>query len=529
MNEWSSSTNDLGLLCTFLEDAHNDGLLGFYTELLRDAPEPLFQGVFQFVVGNPPWVNWEYLPPNYRDMVQDEWPRLGLYGLKGLSHAFSKEDISSLVTYVACHRYLSSAGKLAFVLPQALFQSSLNAKGFRNFRIGTGGAYLCVLQVDDLVAINPFEGVVNRTSVLFLEKGRQTVYPVRYRKWHFSRETKQCQMFKWSDFKQNVVIEEQVAAPTDSADIASYWLAGPAEMMGLLDRLEGSCPYRARTGMFTGGANGVFYLEAIEHYSNGTTKVRNITERAKRIVRPIEALVESDHLYPLLRGRNVDEWRYCVDALVLCAHTPETKMRAIAPSELQATMPLTYEYLEKFRSVLGERRGFGTWEQAFVNQAFYVVQRIGGYTFAPYKVVWRYICKDFRCCVIEPQSVNAVNKKPVIPHEKLMLIGLHDRQEAYYVCGVLTSAPVRLFVESRMVETQIAPHVIQRLALPPFDPGNDIHIQIASVCEAGHLARASGNELAFSEALRHVDTLICHILNVTGEEAVAARKVVQKE
>ena len=50
----------------------------------------------------------------------------------------------------------------------------------------------------------------------------------------------------------------------------------------------------------------------------------------------------------------------------------------------------------------------------------------------------------------------------------------------------MASAPVVRFVESRMVSTQIAPHVIRGLALPVFDADNPAHQRVGGLCKEGH-------------------------------------------
>jgi hypothetical protein len=474
---------------------------------------------FDIVAGNPPWVNWEYLPPHYRDHIQHLWQELGLFDLKGKQRAFSKEDISVLFAYVACDRYLSKDGCLGFVMPQSLFKSSLNGQGFRRFRIGAGGADLKVVQVDDLVDVRPFEGVANRTSVLFLQKGAPTQYPVPYRRWQVAAHRRSIpEEWAWAEVSGHVAIREHHAIPTDLENPASYWMDGPAEALRMLPRLTGACPYRARTGMFTGGANGVFYVELLERLPDGNLRVRNMTERAKRAVPSTEAVIEPTFVFPQLRGRDVGDWSYAVSSHVLCPHTASTKMRAVAPAALRAQAPRTFSYLEQFREILKQRRGFAGWEQRFLADAFYACQRIGEYTFAPYKVVWRYISPAFRCCVVAPAANQPGANQVIIPHEKLMVLAFDDALEAYYVCGVLSSAPARFFVESRMVETQIAPHVISQLAIPPFDKANPLHVRVAELCRRGHAANAA---VPYQE---QIDAMIHKIFPITAEEVLIARR-----
>ncbi|MEN9937758.1 MAG: hypothetical protein RLZZ387_4337 [Chloroflexota bacterium] len=474
---------------------------------------------FELVAGNPPWVNWEYLPPAERERTRLLWPQLGLAEVRGKEKAFSKEDVSALFAATACARHLGEGGLLGFVLPQSLLKSSINGRGFRRFRLGADGPPLRVVQVDDLVAVRPFEGVAGRPAVVLLRRGEPTIYPAPYRRWTLAGERRSVpESWPWERVRAEVTVTEGEAWPVTPEDPAAHWADGPARTADVVRRLSGACPYRARAGMFTGGANGVFYVELIEELGDGTLRVRNLAEEARRGVPAVEAVIEREHVYPLLRGREVDTWAGAGARLVICPHTAESRMAAVPPEDLRARAPLTHAYLAQFRTALQERRGFVGWEERFREEAFYACQRIGAYTFAPYKVVWRYIAPAFRCAVVGPGAVGRTSGRPVVPHEKLMLIAFEEADEAYFVCGVLSSAPVRLFVQSRMVETQIAPHVIERLALPRYDASDAAHGEIARLCREGHRARAAGDEPAARAAQRAIERLLPGVLPLTADD-----------
>ena len=108
--------------------------------------------------------------------------------------------------------------------------------------------------------------------------------------------------------------------------------------------------------------------------------------------------------------------------------------------------PLTLAYLRKFQDSLDERRGFTGWEREATADGFYAIQRVGDYTFAPFKVVWRYISTTFMCAVLSGASVSNSEMKPCIPNEKLMLIPFEEKLEAHYVSrppGIVTRSGVR--------------------------------------------------------------------------------------
>ena len=44
-----------------------------WVRILKNSFAPYLMGRFDFVVGNPPWVNWENLPEDYREMTRPSW------------------------------------------------------------------------------------------------------------------------------------------------------------------------------------------------------------------------------------------------------------------------------------------------------------------------------------------------------------------------------------------------------------------------------------------------------------------------
>lgn len=490
---------------------------------LRDALAPLHVGQFDLVVGNPPWVNWEYLPPTYRLQIQKLWTKYGLFDLNGRDKAFSKEDISGLATCVSADRYLAEGGAISFVVPESLFKSALNARGFRKFELEQSAMPLEVKRIDDFVAVKPFSGVSNRTAVITAVKGSRTQYPVPWTVWRKLDGGTISETATASEALATLTRIEHEGTPSNGEDIVANWVTALTSSITISQQLVGKSPYRARTGVFTGGANGVFYV-SIESQNANLVTLTNVTERAKRKVEETRAVVEDRFVYPFLRGRDVKNWSYEVVAHILFPHTVETGMSSVDRDILLKEAPRTFEYFRAFEDVLRERKGFVSWERHFMEHNYFCLQRIGKYTFQPFKLVWRYISKEFICCVVEPDESVSGFAKPVIPQEKLMMIGFDDSAEAYFVCGVLSSPPVRLFIQSRMISTQIAPHLINDLAIPRFDPQNPHHDSVATACRAGHYAM---RELNYPEALRMQNSicdLLPNVLPVSQQDVVAAQQ-----
>ena len=265
--------------------------------------------------------------------------------------------------------------------------------------------------------------------------------------------------------------------------MARYFM-GDTRLAGL-ERMLGSNPYRARTGVFTGGANAVYWMR-VHGGEDGLVRASNIVARAKRKAAQVEALLEPDYLYPMLKGGGIRRWRTAWDSYILCPHTAETKLRPTPWARLEAECPRTAAYLASFREVLDQRKGFAGWEKAIQQQEFHAALRVGTYTFAPWKVVWKYIATQFVCAVIGTAEDPYLGRKLLLPNEKVMYVALDSEEEAYYLCGVLSSTPAARCVQGYMRPTSISAHVLEKLRIPPFDPENSIHREIARLCRAGH-------------------------------------------
>jgi hypothetical protein len=273
-------------------------------------------------------------------------------------------------------------------------------------------------------------------------------------------------------------------------------------------------------GLNTGGANAVYWVDIVYKRPDGLVTVRNITEGAKVKVDEVTETIEPDLLYPLLRGRDVQRWVAEPSAYILVTHLPGMGLNAISEKEMQTQYPRTYGYLKHFEKVLRERAAFkryftrkDRYNKVVETGPFYSMFDVGTYTFAPWKVVWRYVASDFIVAVAEPH-----NGRPVVPNEKLMLVACGGEQEAHYLCATLNSSPIRLAVRGFFVETQIAPHVIERLRIPRFDPKDDLHRRLAKLSEKAHEVAREGDEKRLREIEEEIDRVAGKIWGLSEDE-----------
>lgn len=466
-----------------------------------------------FVVGNPPWVNWEYMPPSFKVKHAHLWPELNLYSRKETTMSFSKEDISALFVANSVANHLTSSGRFAFILPESLIKSTKNHTGFRKFEVGIFAEPYSITRAEDFVKVRPFERVNNRTIVLYGQKSESTEYPIPLRRWtNVMPESKDLS----SPQQIHGAYEDLYAQPCDSRDPTSAWSTGPLDQLSTFRLLEGDNAYRGRTGVFTGGANAVFHLKPLGITSKGLLKVENVIGRAKRSAPVVQAELENEYIFPFMRGRDLQQWSSSVQIATVLPHSAETRMHPIDETTLVQSAPNTLEYFRKFEDVLAERKGFSSWESAYRESGFYACQRVGTYTFSDWKVGWRYISKSFTTDIIGPLDCFGLGVKPVIPNEKIIYVACESEDEAFFLGGVFATSLVRKQVESRMISTQVSPGIVSGLQIPKFDPTKPSHLAIVDACKHAYALKYSHRD-QFSRALFDMELQVGQLWDIRPE------------
>ncbi len=425
---------------------------------------------FDYVVGNPPWVRWDYLPHEYREATLPLWKHYGLFSLKGFEARLGagKKDLSMLFTYAAADRYLKPGGTLAFLITQEVFKSKGAGEGFRRFRLGAGGPSLGVRGVHDFVKLRPFKDAANKTAAILLTKGEETRYPVPYHVWDRDGD---------GALRRQTLIARPLGAPQ-----------GPWQTLGDnaedLSRLAGTNPYKAMLGA-NANPYGVFWLEVRQALPEGLVRVRNLPELGKKAIRPATAVIESEPVYPAVRGSDVRRWRAEPGVHVLLVQDPLARS-GYAEAVMRERWPKTAEYLDQFRDELMSRALYRKYHMEAANP-FYSQFNVGRETFEPFKVVWKRMASDLAAAVISEWE-GPLGRKMLLPLETTAFIGTQTAEEAHYLCAILNSQPVRAYVKSFSSAGRGfgTPFVVSQIRIPKYDPAVSLHHTLAVMSKDLH-------------------------------------------
>jgi type II restriction/modification system DNA methylase subunit YeeA len=482
-----------------------------WVAVIRNAFAPILRGVFDFVVGNPPWVNWENLPESYREVSKSLW---GFYGLTEVAGKVGlgkvKRDLAMLFLARCFDRYLAVGGVLGFLIPFTVFKTQAGA-GFRRFL----ASRTRVRVVHDLVTLYPFEGAVNRTAAVVVEKVgpneldmvvRENLRGVNHVVWVNPSKKPVPTDKPLEDVLKETGRYDVVMVPLEAGKPESTWMQlTPKAVEAVRKLLTGPQHYEAHEGVNV-ALNQVYYVRIKGRTPDGRLVITNPPEPGqKKSVKQVEAAVEPDIVYPLVRGRDVKKWFVDFeDRYIILPHDPKTA-KPISEMTIKTKFPNTYDYLNHFKKELEKRSIHKLWGK---NNPFYTVYDIGVYTFQPYKVVWKRIAGaitgkavSFACAVITP-----INGKPVIVDDSTILVNTNDINESYYLAGFLNSLLSRTIIASYSYELRQETHIVDFIKIPKFDPQNEAHNKIAELSKRAHeLASIKHSKPPAAERYNHIE------------------------
>ncbi|MDD5703012.1 MAG: hypothetical protein PHU23_13295, partial [Dehalococcoidales bacterium] len=377
------------------------------------------------------------------------------------------------------------------------FKSKKGGEGFRKFEITRGGVKtpLRVDKVIDMVSVKPFSEVTNRTSVLLLEKGKKTEYPVPYLVWTPKEKVREQDTL--IEVKRKIVENRLEATPiggtgTDKA-LRTPWLTLPSGELKKMRKAIGVSAYRGRKGVEPLGAKGVYLLKEPRYVGKTRIQICNLLERGR--LKEVEdlgehiGLIGDRFVFPLISGRNIGRYGIIDYTYVLMPHENKKGVHnAIPEDELKIKHTTTYEWLSYFKKILLETRKRNSKFFDEERDPFYFLDNVGTYTFSPWKVVWREQNKRMIACVISIKHDRPFKGKLIIPDSKVLFCPLENKKEAHYLCAVLNSKPITDLIEGYTLELQRGIDILENIKIPKFDSKIKLHSTLSSLSLKAHNA-----------------------------------------
>ncbi len=451
----------------------------------------LFYDKFDYVIGNPPWVNWVFLDDDYQKHLRDINDDYGLYFTKGLESRLGKvgRDFSAIFFYVCSDVFLKDKGIIAFLIkPMYQIESGM---GFRNFNRVTINpkmpikllkSPIKILQVEDITKENPFD-INNEVSLILAKKGLKNKYPIKYKKWSGKRTHE---------------LVDYLAEPSDENNILSTWMIYQGKKpIGAFGKFE----YNIRTGIYYGLKEPFFDLKLLIDKGK-YVQIKNCNNDIKDI--------EKKKVYPMILSRHVKKWKlgdsngekysYCI--------LPQEKPGKDNEVELKNTCPKTWDWLHNFKKELLNRKS-----GVLSKKPFYSIFGLGDWD-SPYKIVWKRMGFYPNFVVISSVQDKILGKKLVLPENVTHFIPISNEKEAHYICAVLNSNIVKesLKTLSSKSKSGLPSTIINKIRLDKFDKNNKLHLKLSKLSQKAHMLANKNDISGISKVEKEINLSVKQLL-----------------
>ncbi|TVL44587.1 Eco57I restriction-modification methylase domain-containing protein [Brachyspira hyodysenteriae] len=297
----------------------------------EDEFKTIFKGGgFDVVIGNPPYVRMQTLSDTNKETVN-------YYNNIYIDYVKGNYDLYIIFLYKA-FSMLNNYGKLGYILPHKFFQSESGEK-IRKYLYNNNA-------VDTIVNFTTnqiFSNATTYTCLLFLSKKEKN--NILYKQFNLNDDYTNLSNIEYDKFDYSIL-------NTNS------WNFNNSDVQGILSKIDNQellfseITYKIFKGSSTGNDN-IYLFDILEENQNTYIVKSNISEEKEEL--------EKDLLVPFLYGESIRRYQDLKAAKYLLLPYVKNKdddnnMSLIDIKELKTKYPLTYKYLNKYKSVLLTRK-----------------------------------------------------------------------------------------------------------------------------------------------------------------------------
>ena len=401
-------------------ERHNQNRDSRWLPLLRNmlAVERL-RGLCSLVVGNPPWVRIHNLEPSLRDRVYNDYSFCRTAGwqrgseLAGITTGFARQ-IDYAVAFIERGLELLKAGGVLALVVTSKIQQALYASALREHFVNR-------CQILRLVDFSLYE------RPLFFEA---TNYPLVFAVRKESPDAKQKTIVTLVNrIGRHWTYElPQSELPLFADDPQSPWLMATPEAIAAFRKMQEGNPLlgdlvRPHMGVKT-AANHIFIVRRVEPSDDPNEVV--VEMESGELVR-----LERSLLRPLLRGENIQAWRFEVREWILWTHDDATG------EVLKDLPPRAKAYFQRHKNALESRSGYRSrlpiWALFSVNPA-----KLSD------KVAWQELTDKMDAVFVPAEHKGEL----LVPLHTTYLLPVPNEEVGLAITAWFNSLPVRCYLSS---------------------------------------------------------------------------------
>jgi len=498
-----------------------EGKNRIWLRILKNSFAPLLFENFDYVVGNPPWVNWENLADDFRKPLKELYKWYDI--LPSNPNAQTKVDLSMIFTYRCLDRYLIDKGKFGFLINDTAFKA-MAGNGFRKFRVR--GVPFKVEVIHDLVSLKPFEGASNRTSMFIATKSEPTKFPILYKKWFKKVKGEIAQNLTLDEVMKKVKIKKFYAEPLGGyKPYGEVFSLIPLHSKKLLLRINTiiikQSIYKAHEGPVL-IPSGVYRIQLL---AKGTliSKIRNLAERDRRfnIAVVTSYPLENELIYPILESGDIKKWSINPKNFAIIPYNYMAQL--YSESELKVKYPNAYAYFSMFRDALTNRSHYKKYGN---DKPFYFIHMFSDWMLSNYKVVWNRMGNQLAAAVAIPVSDAYLGSKPLIPEDVIAFISVESENEAHYICSILNSSLVNFILQSiaKGGKNFATPEFINMINIEQYNPSDSIHKKLVELSKRAHQLTQQNQQDKLRKVEDEIDRVVAKLYGITEDELEEIKK-----
>lgn len=524
---------EIQLLSNKLVDLQRNKWNGIWARIISNFLTTANLGKFDIIVGNPPWIDWKNLPQGYRERIKGLCVSRQLFSGDGVTGGINL-NVCALIANVASQNWLKKDGCLGFLMPEGLmFQQSY--EGFRNFHLDSNERLYFQKFVDWTKAGHPFAPVQQRFLSYFISSKLQDytkgITVDQYIKKANSKEKNidSLKVYKNAiDFLSisHVFDKKSLIAVTASLNSTAFSYALNLSEGESFSIIAGNCPYLGREGVEVFPQE-LFLLTVDDSKPRREQQVyvKNFqNSRSKHKIAPGTFLLETEYLYPLIKGVNIERFHINQTQFVVPfpyihgsrSPIPSSKLVNLAPNLMnyfnsnKSNFEAQTSYSEK---IIGKKH----------SNEFYALARVGQYTYGEYFVAFRDNTKWQAAVVSKLPTPWGDQKRPIFQNHAVSISQRSDgsfitKNEAHYICAIFNAPIVAKFLlnSSDSRSFKIRPPI----NVPPFDPASTLHKKLVGLSLKAH--QYYNDEKKMKKIDETLDKTYLAILENTNNGAVHA-------
>lgn len=313
-----------------------------------------------YLIGNPPWLNFTELPDLYKPMVKPLFHRYGLVANpQELLLGSSRIDFSGLIVNKSIYENLKPGGQAIFFLPMSLFLNDGANRGFRAYKVKD--VPFATKEIYDYKNQKLFPNVATRYGLARFERNSLPSFPVPYYQQNDENE--------WISLSANPVfaVDNPLSITQNDEEYVT---------LSLFEKICIPKSAQPRQGVNTCGANEVFVFDTFKKMPNGLAKVTNKFQQ--------DIILPQKYLFPLIATNNFNEKKPKARKWVLLPYSANGKALEWGDIETETSLAT---HLKKHEVRLKMRKG--TMLQAQIKKGYWwAMLGVGPYCFDTHKIVW---------------------------------------------------------------------------------------------------------------------------------------------